>query len=227
MSCPTQTRPTGGAQCLGFSSLSSQCRRSQKRSPSTKSFTDSGICKCVEVTRSGPSRSSAGVTRPIRSAQSRGNVCVYSQLSGLEDVVFNDFIKDDFIPEGDGQVTSGSASLPDTVAWETDDQRLTREQNEGEALGDYKCDAGVSVENVPVVTNIKTLNGLFIARNFSSGWTTRVVKRVEKMSVAGQLAVKYKSETLLLDSKIKQGRLRGCQVLGTSCCCKRVDTVEK
>jgi hypothetical protein len=50
--------------------------------------------------------SSAGVTRPSRSAQGRSNV--YSQLSGLEDMVFNDFIKDDFIPEGDGRVASGS-----------------------------------------------------------------------------------------------------------------------
>jgi hypothetical protein len=40
---------------------------------------------------------------------------VYSQLSGLEDMVFNDFIKDDFIPEDDGQVESGSVSLPDPV----------------------------------------------------------------------------------------------------------------
>jgi hypothetical protein len=45
-----------------------------------------------------------------------GRSNVYSQLSGLEDVFFNDFIKDDFIPEGDGQVASGSASLPDPVA---------------------------------------------------------------------------------------------------------------
>ena len=36
---------------------------------------------------------------------------IYSQLSGLEDVVFNDFIKDDFIPEGHGQVALGSASF--------------------------------------------------------------------------------------------------------------------
>jgi hypothetical protein len=49
---------------------------------------------------------------------------VYSQLSGLEDVVFNDFIKDDFIPEGHGQVASGSAPLPDTVALETEEQTL-------------------------------------------------------------------------------------------------------
>ena len=42
--------------------------------------------------------STAGVTRGSRSAQGTSNV--YSQLSGLEDVVFNDFIKDDFIPVG-------------------------------------------------------------------------------------------------------------------------------
>ena len=41
---------------------------------------------------------------------------VYSQLSGLEDMVFNDFIKDHFIPEGDGRVASGSACLADLVA---------------------------------------------------------------------------------------------------------------
>jgi hypothetical protein len=39
-------------------------------------------------------------------------------------VVFNVFIYDDFIPEGDGQVASGSASLPDPVALETEEQRL-------------------------------------------------------------------------------------------------------
>ena len=49
------------------------------------------------------------------------------QLSGLEDVVFNDFIEDDFIPEGDftsSQVESGSASLPDPVTLETEEQTL-------------------------------------------------------------------------------------------------------
>ena len=77
-------------------------------------------------------------------------------------MVFNDFIKDVFIPEGDGQVASGSASLPDPVALETEEQRLEREQNERdvlEALGDYKCDAGMSVENLPAVDNMKTLKG--------------------------------------------------------------------
>ena len=61
-----------------------------------------------------PSRSSAGPKRPSRSAQGTSNV--YYQLSGIEDVGFNYFIEDDFIPEGDGQVASGSASLPDSVA---------------------------------------------------------------------------------------------------------------
>ena len=54
------------------------------------------------------SRNSTGVTLPRRNTQGKSNV--YSQVSGLEDVVFNDFIKDDFIQEGDGQVASGSAS---------------------------------------------------------------------------------------------------------------------
>ena len=46
--------------------------------------------------------STTGVTRGSRSAQGTSNV--YSQLSGLEDVVFNVFIKDEVIPEGGGQV---------------------------------------------------------------------------------------------------------------------------
>jgi hypothetical protein len=66
-------------------------------------------------------------------------------------VIFNDFIKDYFIPEGDCQVASGFAFLPDPVALETQEQRLEREQNERdvlEALGEYKCDAGMFVEKV-------------------------------------------------------------------------------
>jgi hypothetical protein len=34
-------------------------------------------------------------------------------------VVFNDFIKDDFIPEGGGHVASASASIADPGALET------------------------------------------------------------------------------------------------------------
>jgi len=59
-----------------------------------------------------------------------------------------------------------------------------------------KCEAGMSVENVPAAVNIKTLKGRFIAHKFSTGWAVGVVKRVEKKkSVAGQFAVTYKSET--------------------------------
>jgi hypothetical protein len=37
---------------------------------------------------------------------------VYSQLSGLEDVVFNDFIKDNCIPEGPVMVKSRQVLYP-------------------------------------------------------------------------------------------------------------------
>ncbi len=49
-------------------------------------------------------------------------------------MVFNDFIKDDFIQEGDGQVASASVSLPDPVTLETEEQRLKREQNDHDVL---------------------------------------------------------------------------------------------
>ena len=78
----------------------------------------------------------------------------YFQLSGFEGVVLNDFIKDDFIPEGHGQVESGSVSLPDPVVWEVEEQTLERKQNECdvlETLGEYKCDTGMCVENVHAV----------------------------------------------------------------------------
>ncbi len=120
------------------------------------------------------------------------------------DVVFNDFIKDDFIPEGDGQITSGSVSLSGSVSFsdrvvletgDTEEQGFQREKNEcdvHETLDDYKCDVGMSVENVPAVVNIKTLTGRFIAHRFNkfSIWlTVGVVKSVEtkngKKSVPG------------------------------------------
>jgi hypothetical protein len=144
------------------------------------------------------SRSSADVPRPSRSAQGRSNV--YSHLSGLEDVVFNDFIKDDFIQEDDGQVASGAASLPDPVALETQEQRLESEQNERdvlEELVDYKCDAGMSVENVPASVNIKTLKGPFIAYKFSTGAVGVVKSGKEEESCwpVCSNAVKYRPGT--------------------------------
>ena len=91
---------------------------------------------------------------------------VSSQLSGVEDLVSIDFITDEFIPDGDGQVSSGSESLPDPV------------------------------ENVPPVVHIKTLwrdNLLHTSSLLGGRW---VWWRVDKKnSVADQFAVKYKSET--------------------------------
>ncbi len=106
---------------------------------------------------------------------------------------------------------------------------VEREQNESDvldALGEFEFDVGMSVEDVPAIVNIKTLKGRLSAHKFNTGWVVGVVKSVEKTSVPGQFAVKYRSKTFL-DSKTKQGRLRCRQVLGTSCCCKRVSTVEK
>jgi hypothetical protein len=75
----------------------------------------------------------------------------------------------------------------------TEKQRLEREQNERdvlEALCDYKCDTGISVENVPAVVNITTLKERFIAHKFSTGWAVGVFKRVkQKQNVAGQFSV--------------------------------------
>jgi hypothetical protein len=87
---------------------------------------------------------------------------------------------------------SGSASLPDPVVLETKEQTLEREQNQRdvvEALGEYKCDAGMSVENVPAVVNIKTLNGRWIAHKFSTWWAVGVVKTGKMESVSGQFAL--------------------------------------
>ena len=60
---------------------------------------------------------------------------------------------------------------------------LEREQNERDvhdALGEYKCDAGMSVEDVSAIVNIQTLKGRLIAHKFNTGWAVGVVKSVEK-----------------------------------------------
>jgi hypothetical protein len=90
-------------------------------------------------------------------------------------VGFNDFIKNDFIPEGDGQVASGSASLPDPVALEVEERRGSKESrmsvmflNQWVTTSVTPDSAGISVETVPVVVNIRTLHGRFIAHRFST-----------------------------------------------------------
>ncbi len=68
---------------------------------------------------------------------------------------------------------------------------LESEQIERKALGEYKCDTGMSVEDVPVIVDIKTLKGRLIARKFNTGWAVGVVKSVEKHDMfAGLFAVK-------------------------------------
>ena len=49
------------------------------------------------------------------------------------------------------------------------------------------------MEDVPAIVNIKTLKGRLIAHKFNTGWAVKSVKK--KKSVAGQFAVKYRSET--------------------------------
>jgi hypothetical protein len=58
----------------------------------------------------------------------------------------------------------------------------------------FKCDTGMSVENLPAVVNIKSMKGLFIAHEFSTGWAVGVVKSGEG-ECFWPVAVKYKPET--------------------------------
>ena len=78
---------------------------------------------------------------------------------------------------------------------------------------------------MPAIVNIKTLKGRLIAHKFSTGWAVGVVKSVEKKkSVSGQFAVEYKSETYCWTQKLNK---EDYGVLGTSCCCERINTVAK
>jgi hypothetical protein len=55
-----------------------------------------------------------------------------------------------------------------------------------------------------------------------------VVKSVEKKKiVAGQFEVKYRSETYCWTQKLNREDYDVDKYWGTSCCCKRVNTVEK
>jgi hypothetical protein len=91
---------------------------------------------------------SYGDKQPQRASASKAKSSVLSQLSGLENVVFNDFIDDELDSE-DLSEQRASASLPDSVPIESEEERSAREADEMAALdsvGDYeadpKCDAG-------------------------------------------------------------------------------------
>jgi hypothetical protein len=97
--------------------------------------------------------------RPQRASASKAKSSVLSQLSGLENVVFNDFIDDELDSE-DLSEQRASASLPDSVPIESEEERAAREADEMAALnsvGDYEADPNVMLEDVPQDIVIKTL----------------------------------------------------------------------
>jgi hypothetical protein len=100
-----------------------------------------------------------GDKRPQRASASKAKSSVLSQLSGLENVVFNDFIDDELDSE-DVSEQRASASMPDSVPIESEEERAAREADEMAALdsvGDYEADPNVMLEDVPQDIVIKTL----------------------------------------------------------------------
>jgi hypothetical protein len=100
-----------------------------------------------------------GDKRPQHAYASKAKSSVLSQLSGLENVVFNDFIDDELDSE-DVSEQRASASLPDSVPIESEEERAAREADEMAALdsvGDYEADPNVMLEDVPQDIVIKTL----------------------------------------------------------------------
>jgi hypothetical protein len=105
------------------------------------------------------SSKTCGGKRPQRVSASKAKSSALSQLSGLENVVFNDFIDDEFHSE-DVSEQRASASLPDSVPIESEEERAAREADEMAALdsvGDYEADPTVMLEDVPQDIVIKTL----------------------------------------------------------------------
>ena len=80
-----------------------------------------------------PSNSFVG-KRPQGSSASKAKSSVLSRLSGLENVVFNDFIDEELDSE-DVSEQRASSSLPDSVPIESGEERAAREADEMAALG--------------------------------------------------------------------------------------------
>jgi len=138
-----------------------------------------------------------GQTTPVCASASKAKSSLLSQLSGLENVLFNDFIDDELDSE-DVSEQKASASLPDSVPIESEIERAAREQDEIvalDAVGDYEADATVMLEDVPQDIVIKTLKvwcacvsvlvfvyvcvclqEMHIAHKFESGWDVGVIK---------------------------------------------------
>ena len=121
----------------------------------------SSCCRCAiqGFQEEGPSTSYVG-KRPQRASASKAKSSVLFELSGLENVHFNDFIDNVFEPE-DVSFQRASASLPDSVPIELEEERAAREAGEMAALdtvGDYETDPNVILEaDVPQDIVIKTL----------------------------------------------------------------------
>jgi hypothetical protein len=99
---------------------------------------------------------SCGGKRP---SASKAKSSVLSQLSGLDNVVFNDFIDDELDSE-DVSEQRAFASLPDYVPKESEEERAAHEAAEMTALdavGDYEAVPNVMLEDVPQDIVIKTL----------------------------------------------------------------------
>jgi hypothetical protein len=117
------------------------------------------VARCKAFKKRVPSKA-CGDKRPQRASASKAKSSVLSQLSGLENVVFNDFIDDELDSE-DVSEQRACASLPDSVPIESEEERAAREADEMAALdsvGDYEADlTNVILEDVPQDIVIKTL----------------------------------------------------------------------
>ena len=103
-----------------------------------------------------------GDKRPQRASASKAKSSVLSQLSGLENVVFNDFIDDELDSE-DVSEQRVSASLPDSVPIESEEERAAREADEMTALdavGDFTWGGGDMGGDVLRETTSRGLCGL-------------------------------------------------------------------
>ena len=92
----------------------------------------------------------------------RPNPLSLNQLWSLENVVFNDFIDDELDSE-DVSEQRASASLPDSVPKESEEERAAREADEMavlDAVGHYEADPNVMVQDVSQDIVIKTLKVL-------------------------------------------------------------------
>jgi hypothetical protein len=103
-----------------------------------------------------PSKSLGG-KRPQGASEFKAKSSILSELSGLENVLFNDFIDDELDADAVSEQRA-SASLPDSVPIES--ERAAREEDEMAALdavGNYEADPTVMLEDVSQDIVFKTL----------------------------------------------------------------------